>query len=63
MIPQDRDEFCRKSRYLYEIADFLGVARTTLRAWLQDCEALSDIKVKKLYPPQAVKRIVDYFGV
>lgn len=63
MLPKDRDEFCRKSRYLYQIAGFLGIARTTLKAWMSDCEDLADIKPKKLYPPQEVKRIVDYFGV
>lgn len=58
-----KDEFCSKARYLYEIAIYLGIARTTLKVWITDNESLDDIKPKKLYPPKEVKRIVDYFGV
>ncbi|MEE0917829.1 MAG: hypothetical protein UIQ67_05955 [Bacteroidales bacterium] len=58
-------EFCSKSRYLYEIADYLGLRRTTLRIWIQDTEELSDILNRKrlLYSPKEVERIVKYFGV
>lgn len=58
-------EFCSKSRYLYEIADYLGLRRTTLRIWIADTEELSDILNRKrlLYSPKEVERIVKYFGV
>ncbi|MGM9820438.1 MAG: hypothetical protein ACI3Z9_06515 [Candidatus Onthomorpha sp.] len=55
-----REQFCSKSRYLYQIADYLGIHPKTLRIWIKDSEELS-LSSHRLYPPVEVRRIVEYF--
>ncbi len=58
-----KEEFCSKSRYMYQVADFLGVDRRTLQQWLEDSEELEDLKNVRYLPPKSVKRILDYFFI
>lgn len=63
-MPLSRDEFCSKSRYLYEIANYLCVSSQTLRAWLdaEPIEGIRERKVKRLFSPKEVRIILDYFA-
>lgn len=58
-----KEEFYSKSRYMYQVADFLGVDRRTLQQWLEDSEELEDLKNVRYLPPKSVKRILDYFFI
>lgn len=58
----ERDAFCKKFRYLGEIACFLGVSKETVKSFC----AFYGVELPKrfrLYPPKLVKKIVDLFYI
>lgn len=56
----EREEFCKKCRYLGEIATFLGVSKETVKSY---CifYGVSLPKKFRLYSPKLVRKIVDLF--
>lgn len=59
---QTKEEFCTRSRYLYEIARYLGVSRYTLRRWLSLMEEEGQIKRGRhryMFTPREVEVILD----
>lgn len=58
-----KEEFWSKSRFFYEIADYLSVSPRTLKAWIDKDVNVKLVPHKKLYSPKEVKTIIEYFGV
>lgn len=56
----EREEFCKKCRYLGEIATFLGVSKETVKSYCV-FYGVSLPKKIRLYPPKLVRKIVDLF--
>lgn len=57
-----KEEFYSKSRYFYEIAQYLGISCRTLKNWIDEDIDVKVVRHKKLYSPKEVKTILEYFG-
>ena len=56
----EREEFCKKCRFLGEIATFLGVSKDTVKSFCT-FYGVELPKRFRLYPPKLVKKIIDLF--
>lgn len=61
MITLTKEEFYSKSRYLYEIAQYLSVDKRTLKVWLEDIEGITLKDNRRLFSPHDVRIIIEHF--
>lgn len=58
----DKETFCGSTRYLYEIADYLGVSSRTLKVWIEDIPNVRQRTNWRLFTPKEVRIIIDHLG-